>query len=59
MLLLLLFTDEPKACISYNEFQPPLPRVACRDIVTMRVWVPQGFSRDGKLGELREQEDIL
>lgn len=37
--------------IVYNQFQPPLPRVSVRDIVAMRIWIPEGMSLDSKIGE--------
>ena len=42
---------EPKATIIYNEFIPPLPRVSKRDIVAMKLWVPQGISGDTRAGQ--------
>jgi hypothetical protein len=41
---------EPKATIIFNQFHPPLPRISTRDLVAMKMWVPDYITHDNKSG---------
>ena len=43
---------EPKATMIFNQFQPPLPRISKRDLVAMKLWIPEYISLDSKSGLL-------
>ena len=42
--------DEPRGTIIFNQFLLPLPRVSTRDVVAMKVWVPEYLNKDGTSG---------
>ena len=44
-------TDEPQGTIIFNQFLLPLPRVSTRDVVAMKLWIPEYLNDDGSSGE--------
>ena len=43
--------DEPQGTIIFNQFLLPLPRVSTRDVVAMKLWIPEYLNDDGSSGE--------
>ena len=43
---------EPKATMIFNQFHPPLPRISKRDLVAMKLWIPEYITPDSKSGLL-------
>ncbi|CAI8040538.1 hypothetical protein GBAR_LOCUS22576 [Geodia barretti] len=49
-LLLDAIEEEPKASLIYNQFHPPLPRISRRDLVALKMWVPQFLTQSKESG---------
>jgi hypothetical protein len=47
----MLTVDEPQGTIIFNQFLLPLPRVSTRDVVAMKLWIPEYLNDDGSSGE--------
>ena len=43
-------SEEPKASLIFNQFHPPLPRISRRDLVALKMWVPQFLTQSNKSG---------
>ncbi|XP_064406145.1 uncharacterized protein LOC135351142 [Halichondria panicea] len=48
--ILHLLEDDPAGSVIFNQFLLPLPRVSKRDVVAMKIWVPQYLSQDESSG---------
>ena len=48
---IMLTLDEPQGTIIFNQFLLPLPRVSTRDVVAMKLWIPEYLTDDGSSGE--------
>ena len=46
-----LIPDEPQGTIIFNQFLLPLPRVSTRDVVAMKLWIPEYLTDDGSSGK--------
>ena len=45
--------DSPQGEIIQNQFSMPLPRISNREVVAMKVWVPETLTTDRKSGMYR------
>ena len=45
-----VFPDSPQGEIIQNQFTLPLPRISHREVVAMKVWIPQFITADHKAG---------
>lgn len=46
-----MISDEPQGTIIFNQFLLPLPRVSTRDVVAMKLWIPEYLNDDGSSGQ--------
>ena len=47
----MLSAEEPKASLIFNQFHPPLPRISKRDLVAVKMWVPEFLTQSDKSGQ--------
>lgn len=46
----LLCLDNPQGEIIQNQFSMPLPRISNREVVAMKIWIPETLTTDNKSG---------
>ena len=42
--------DNPQGEIIQNQFSMPLPRISNREVVAMKIWIPDALTTDHKSG---------
>ena len=42
--------DNPQGEIIQNQFSMPLPRISNREVVAMKIWIPETLTTDNKSG---------
>ena len=46
----LLCSDNPQGEIIQNQFSMPLPRISNREVVAMKIWIPETLTTDNRSG---------